>query len=129
MPASRQTWVPVSPRTTRSGRPKAADPNQAAQAAVEFIREALVQAEGWMPEVWSQLTEYGQQKLVQELVEAYFKPDPEQEVRRVVAAWYLTMLVRQDPGFEEAMQDADKGPDELHEKVYTIKELRTMLSG
>ena len=53
------------------------------------------------PELWSALTEYGRRDFVTELVEAAMSDNPYGKARRVVKAWYQTLIVLSDPDYEE----------------------------
>jgi hypothetical protein len=80
------------------------------------LREGLSEAE------WTQLTEEAEEALAAALLQR--EPDL-QPLLDVIEAWYRTMIVRQDPGYQEAVaRYAGKTPEELGERVYKAEDLR-----
>jgi hypothetical protein len=99
------------------------------QGLNRIVDEALPHVGEAFPELWEQLTPHGRRQLLLELLEAVVKDDGLDETTQVVEAWYHTMIARQSPTFEQALERSGRTPDELGEKAYTIEELRDILSG
>src|ERR1700730_203688 len=81
--------------------------------------------EGLSDDEWRQLQEEANEALAQAFCES---PPDLQPLLDVIEAWYRTMFVRQDPGYEEAVaRYAGKSAEELGERVYTAEDLRRLL--
>ena len=89
------------------------------RGTLRALREGLSEVE------WVQLTEEAEEALAGALLQ----PEPDlQPLVDVIEAWYRTMIVRQDPGYQEAVaRYAGKSADELGERVYTAEDLRRLL--
>jgi len=84
------------------------------------------------PDVWEELTEFGRQEFVGELVDAFVGAAPEDRnmaMGEVVEAWVRTWLIRQAPGYPEARERAERtaASEDLGEKTYTLDELRARI--
>jgi hypothetical protein len=80
--------------------------------------------EGLSDDEWRQLQEEANEALAQAFHES---PPDLQPWLDVIEAWYRTMFVRQDPGYEAAMANAGKSAEELGAPVYTAEDLRRRL--
>lgn len=82
------------------------------------------------PELWEALTDAGKEAFAREVTEAFLKAAPEDQtpaISEVIQAWLRTLLLRETPGYAEAMERVGKTPEELGERVYTLEELRERL--
>jgi hypothetical protein len=89
------------------------------RGTLRALREELSEAE------WVQFTEEAEEALSGALLQ----PEPGlQPLLDVIEAWYRTMIVRQDLGYQEATaRYAGKTPEELGERVYKAEDLRRLL--
>src|SRR2546423_15305972 len=78
--------------------------------------------EGLSDDEWRQL----QAEASEALALAFRQSPPDlQPLLDVIEAWYRTMFVRQDPGYEVAIRErSGKTAEELGERVYTGEDLR-----
>src|ERR1700730_1573685 len=80
--------------------------------------------EGLSDDEWRQL----QAEATEALAQAFRQSPPDlQPLLDVIEAWYRTMFVRQDPGYEEAMANAGKSAEELGAPFYTPEDPRRRL--
>jgi hypothetical protein len=128
---------PVSPATEvwrRTGRRRATqqaaspEPSQAAQAITERMEATVREATAELyPGLWAALNEIGRSALASEVADAYMAAPPEDRglaAIEVLEAWRRSWLVRQAPGYEEAVKRTGKTAEELGEPVYTIDKLK-----
>jgi acyl-CoA reductase-like NAD-dependent aldehyde dehydrogenase len=116
-------------RHHRTKRPAGSpEPAQSAQAITERIDAAVSAAIAeFFPDLWRDLTEIGRKTVAREVTEALMTAPPDDRdlaANEVMQAWQRTWLVRQAPGYAEAVERAGKTAEELGEPVYTIDQLR-----
>ena len=103
--------------------PASPGPSFAAVALAPGTLAAL--RDGLSDDEWRQL----QVEAEAALVLAFRQSPPDlQPLIEVIEAWYRTMFVRQDPGYEVAIRErSGKTAEELGEPVYTGEDLRRRL--
>ncbi len=107
----------VEPAPSSGGR-RSPRPFRLRGATLAALREGLSNDE------WRQLEAEATEALAQAFRES---PPDLQPFLDVIEAWYRTIFVRQDPGYEEAMANAGKSAEELGARVYTAEDLRRRL--
>jgi hypothetical protein len=137
-----QLWVQSGGRSrTRRGRPPrrarvdAGESSLTAEGVDKLVRDAAAQAfhaiaADTVPELWGALTDAGKEALAREAADAYVSAAPEDRsvaLGKVYEAWHRTWLLRQTPGYEEAVERAGKTTEELGERAYGLEELRGRL--
>jgi hypothetical protein len=87
----------------------------------EWAEPAIAKA---FPDLWSHLTQEGQDRLVEELLAA-FASKPRGSAKSVLEAWYRTIALRQDPDRERHVREA--GQIRSEHPISSSEELRVRI--
>jgi hypothetical protein len=77
-------------------------------------------------QMWKALTEHGRDSFARDVLTVLVS---DEGIEDVIEAWYRTWLLIQDPDFQSTLERIGKTPEELEETVYTLDDLKAMLSG
>ncbi|MBJ7602148.1 MAG: hypothetical protein JF888_02975 [Candidatus Dormibacteraeota bacterium] len=108
-----------------SAQPHPSSPGQSFAAVALAPGTLAALREGLSDDEWRQLQ--GEAEVALRLAFRQAPPDL-QPLLEVIEAWYRTMFVRQDPGYQVAIRErAGKTAEELGERVYTGEDLQRRL--
>lgn len=130
MSPTAQVWRPTGRRRSARTAPSP-EPRRAAQAITQRVEQAVRQVTAELyPGLWAALTETGRGIFAGEITEALMTAPPEDKelaAMEVLEAWRRSWLLRQAPGYDEAVERAGKTAEELGEPAYTIDKLRARI--